>query len=366
MTNALCREICAAKGGYDVAGTLQGRNCYCGLAKELLELKLVPDSKCFVPCDGDASDVCGGSDAFSLYLLAYQFPPFAHLGCLQEPAYPLLPHQSLPTHAEMTNEVCQDSCFQLGFSAAGVKEGKSCFCGSASAVLGRALLDEGRCSLACRGDNDQSCGGPDALDVFVLNGYEGRVEEAGCYDEASHHFSEYQMFPKLLYSNGNALMSRQYCLSQCERRGLPVAGLPWDSMCFCGTDAHVEAYQWAKTSEAKCNMSCYGKQDELCGAKFVTRALALRTSSAETSREAYERTEGVRPAKGKAGRSLDPQPSPDVNGCRLACLTDARCWSVAAEPLEEGGFLCHPYIGIDARPVESPGWHYLSAQQVPP
>lgn len=42
----------------------------------------------------------------------------------------------------------------------------------------------------------------------------------------SHNFYEYRMLPKLLYKSGNAAMSHQYCIAQCERRHFAVSGQP--------------------------------------------------------------------------------------------------------------------------------------------
>lgn len=124
---------------------------------------------------GNSAEICGGVDAISLYFLRFQHPAISHVGCFEDGGQPILPHQALITHAAITNGLCSKACFGLGFSAAGLRAGQSCFCGSASALEGAVRLDLERCGIQCRGNANETCGGAGALDVFTLAGYSAEV-----------------------------------------------------------------------------------------------------------------------------------------------------------------------------------------------
>ncbi|KAM4054693.1 WSC domain-containing protein [Hirsutella rhossiliensis] len=64
MSNGKCISHCKA-AGYALAGTEYGGQCYCG--NELVGSQHLDDGKCEMPCEGDASQVCGGGWALSVY-----------------------------------------------------------------------------------------------------------------------------------------------------------------------------------------------------------------------------------------------------------------------------------------------------------
>jgi hypothetical protein len=64
MTNTLCVNHCSAKG-FSMAGTESGVSCYCG--NELVGSTELDDSKCHMPCAGDAQEVCGGRWSLTVY-----------------------------------------------------------------------------------------------------------------------------------------------------------------------------------------------------------------------------------------------------------------------------------------------------------
>jgi len=51
------------------AGLEYGRECYCGAYLSILSEKLNETARCIYACDGNASEVCGGALALTLYNL---------------------------------------------------------------------------------------------------------------------------------------------------------------------------------------------------------------------------------------------------------------------------------------------------------
>lgn len=64
MSNEKCVSHCKS-AGFELAGTENGGQCYCG--NELVGSEHLDDSKCNMACEGDASGICGGGWALSVY-----------------------------------------------------------------------------------------------------------------------------------------------------------------------------------------------------------------------------------------------------------------------------------------------------------
>ena len=64
ITSSNCVDHCS-KIGMSMSGTENGGQCFCGTS--LVNSKQVDISKCNTPCNGDASQTCGGSGTLSVY-----------------------------------------------------------------------------------------------------------------------------------------------------------------------------------------------------------------------------------------------------------------------------------------------------------
>ena len=64
ITNSECSKGCS-KMGFSIAGTENGGQCFCG--NELVGSKKVESSECNSSCNGDSSQMCGGSARLSVY-----------------------------------------------------------------------------------------------------------------------------------------------------------------------------------------------------------------------------------------------------------------------------------------------------------
>jgi hypothetical protein len=64
VTNTKCVAYCGAKG-YSIAGTEYGGQCFCG--NDLSPSTALNETSCDMPCEGDGTQVCGGSMALTVY-----------------------------------------------------------------------------------------------------------------------------------------------------------------------------------------------------------------------------------------------------------------------------------------------------------
>ncbi|CZT25848.1 uncharacterized protein RCC_11517 [Ramularia collo-cygni] len=69
-----CTTGCA-NGGFTIAGVKNGGECWCGNALAGASAVLTVDSVCRFPCPGDASQICGADQRFSIFSTG--FPAFA-------------------------------------------------------------------------------------------------------------------------------------------------------------------------------------------------------------------------------------------------------------------------------------------------
>ena len=66
MTTEMCMDYCRDRA-YTIAGTQNGRECYCG--NEISPKIKLQDSDCTSPCAGNSEQICGGSWILSIHYL---------------------------------------------------------------------------------------------------------------------------------------------------------------------------------------------------------------------------------------------------------------------------------------------------------
>jgi hypothetical protein len=143
-----------------------------------------------MPCAGDASEACGGPDRLTTYTSFTTNPGpagWTSLGCYTDSvqARTLTVLEQVPGGTDaMTPEACTSTCAAAGYKYAGVEctyhffpyltwilanlgcvDAGECFCGS-DISNGGALSTVGGCSMPCKGDGSQLCGGPDRINIY--------------------------------------------------------------------------------------------------------------------------------------------------------------------------------------------------------
>jgi len=89
-----------------------------------------------------------------------------HLGCYKDSfTTRLLQGYLVKLKTQNSPVVCTQICTKSGFSFAGVQYGYECFCGNTQPQPSSAL-DQSKCGTPCPGDEDTTCGGYLAMDVY--------------------------------------------------------------------------------------------------------------------------------------------------------------------------------------------------------
>ncbi|KAF7712666.1 Endochitinase-like family protein [Penicillium ucsense] len=154
-----CQSTCEAQG-FTYSGMEYGAQCFCGTAI-LNNAAAIDPSNCNIACPQNAAEVCGGSNAISMYAVV---PVWQSVGCYSDTTLKRTLAQSFNI-AGNTVEKCQAVCQQNGYIYAGMEYGTQCFCGN-SIDNGASLTSA--CGTACPGNSAEICGGANALSMYYL------------------------------------------------------------------------------------------------------------------------------------------------------------------------------------------------------
>ncbi|KAI4096189.1 MAG: hypothetical protein LQ339_007036 [Xanthoria mediterranea] len=168
MTTAKCASACA---GFDLFGLEYYRECYCGNKLQLGSVS-APSSECYHPCTGDKNEICGGDNRLNLYTFGTGTtvtPPvstpkdYTFDGCFTEATSGRALTGSVYYDNAMTVEKCAAVC--KAFTLFGLEYGRECYCGN-SLQAGSEKTQESQCNFPCPGNDAESCGAGNRLDVY--------------------------------------------------------------------------------------------------------------------------------------------------------------------------------------------------------
>ncbi|KAG8803535.1 hypothetical protein FRC17_006164, partial [Serendipita sp. 399] len=180
---------------------------------------------------------------------------------------------------DMTPGKCQSLCEAQGFSLAGVEYGRECYCGNTIFGNNRPSSDP-ICNMACSGDADQTCGGPDAINIYVKDNFPyttGPAAALSSYSGFENPRCWQSLLIRLIASDRSSsriftahpspetpgdLMTVQKCIDGCAAAGFSSAGLEFGRECFCGDEGSPLA---AEADINECNMPCLGDASQFCG-----------------------------------------------------------------------------------------------------
>ncbi|OAG35369.1 hypothetical protein AYO21_10440 [Fonsecaea monophora] len=187
-------DLCAQKAqqlNLQYFGVEFASQCLAGSALNPASTPLV-STKCSMKCAGNSTQVCGGSNAISLYQNTLYVKPtnpnpvnvpnqpgsqYGYVGCYNEGngARALgstdRTGSAATSSATLTVEACAAFCFAKGYAWMGVENGNQCFCNAAGVINGAVLSPGGDadCTVTCTGNATENCGGSAKLNVYQLS-----------------------------------------------------------------------------------------------------------------------------------------------------------------------------------------------------
>lgn len=273
--------------------------CYCGLTLENGST-IGGTTQCVMACGGDATQICGGPGALSVYnntLLSAPRTPavvpsvdtYFSQGCYTEG----LNERALAGGATAANNMtvagCIGYCKAAGFRYAGLEYSTECYCGSALAATA-AKVNDGDCNMLCGGDAYAYCGSAGKLNIYrdmtASNSTSSTIitisptvstltvtsstatpsatirpnfKYVGCATEGTTGRA------LALASFANSTMTLEHCQDYCTTLGHALSGVEYASECFCG--AHLE--NGSTLGSSACTMPCAGNAAAICGGPSV-------------------------------------------------------------------------------------------------
>ncbi|KAL8727802.1 MAG: hypothetical protein Q9166_005794 [cf. Caloplaca sp. 2 TL-2023] len=208
MDLSTCQSYCT-ENNYGLSGVQNGDTCYCGNGLQFFsaiqeETGLAKDSKCNVPCTGNATEICGAKEYLSVWNAteAVKIPPtmvkqvgyYPLKGCFNSTvkgtmtASPLLNATSTSLPTSLSVENCAGYCATRGYAVAGMEDGKTCSCDSKLETSAEEL-ELSMCNVVCAGNKREFCGAEKKVLVYVLNSSsvdgEGRPKSFGQENKAT-------------------------------------------------------------------------------------------------------------------------------------------------------------------------------------
>ncbi|PVF94002.1 WSC-domain-containing protein [Serendipita vermifera] len=164
----------------------------------------------------------------------------------------------------MTVQKCIDGCAAAGFSSAGVEYGSECYCGNVTFPPGSSAEPQD-CSMPCRGDASQYCGGSYRILIYARAGADTTPSrptsswtpaQGGCWSDNMEGVRALEHG-----ANGYDDLTPAKCQAICEAQGFNLAGVEYGRECFCGNTIMGSN----RPTTGGCNMRCTGDSAQICG-----------------------------------------------------------------------------------------------------
>ncbi len=320
MTAANCAANCA---GFAYFGTQWGRECYCGnTAPE----DQTAESDCNMPCDGDATQMCGAGMRLSVYgpvsTTTPTDPPaesgnpttvgeFTYQGCYADSIAQRVLSGSTTTTDDNTLTSCAAQC--AGYNYFGVEYGTQCFCGM-DFDSANVKLAETECAMKCGGDESLICGDANRLSIYkkAVSDAPSNPKTVGAFTYQSCWTDGVGTRSLTAVNEAQAEMTIEMCAAFCD--GYAYFGVEYSTECYCSNELAGES-----ADEADCSMLCGGSASQWCGGPNRLNLYALNPVSPSSTAEP---TPTVTPTITPVSPSTASEPSPTITpGPELTTVT---------------------------------------------
>ncbi len=319
MTIENCQAFCTREG-YPIAGLEYGRECWCGNSLSASNPIQSPATCASIPqmvCAGNTTQYCGAPNLITLWnntaSVRGQAPsgtstapggsgtatpnpattsavpvntPTAgvttivdnkalYVGCYSEVPGRALAGAQLVNATGMTNEMCASYCMSRNYALFGTEYSQECFCAS-SLASASTFKPQSECSLPCKGDTSQLCGGASRLSLWNNTNYvaphnpptpNNQFSYIGCFTEGRGGRALGATAGKTAFAKADAIgMTVEMCASICFNKGYNWMGVEYGQECYCNQDGPINNSAAAPNGDKECNMLCKGDSKEFCGA----------------------------------------------------------------------------------------------------
>ncbi|OCF77182.1 hypothetical protein I204_02894 [Kwoniella mangroviensis CBS 8886] len=204
---------------------------------------------------------------------------FTASGCVQEVSGRLL-SKVQTSSSSMTIEQCTTLCGNYGYGVAGLEYGNECYCGAQDDI--DDALVSGQCYMPCAGDSTETCGGPNAINVFINPDITPDVinlpDGWSTYGTVAEGTNGRALTYTLWSSSTNTVES---CAAGCAAAGYSIAGTEYSAECYCGNSFSNGG--GAILSDDAAFMACSGDLAQMCGGPSVLSVVSSYTGTIPSS-----------------------------------------------------------------------------------
>jgi hypothetical protein len=223
----------------------------------------VEPRECNSLCVGDATEICGGTRAISLYSNTGSITGIAdvagwtYVSCYIDAATRTLGGPTF-TAADMTPARCGAFCSAGGWRFFGVENGNECWCGNTGPGPDK-VADATSCNAHCAGDQTVLCGGGWRLNVYGRTGAIPPIQTVEGWTYANCYTDDWvRTLPT--QNPTNTQLTPSVCADLCS--GRQYFGVEAGNECWCGDS--VDASKIA-ADPTTCNTPCTGQPNLVCG-----------------------------------------------------------------------------------------------------
>ncbi|PPQ71708.1 hypothetical protein CVT26_007625 [Gymnopilus dilepis] len=285
MTIEWCLSFCTP-AGYNFAGVEFARLSI-KVCDNIIESpgQSIDGTSCDMSCTGDSDEICGGSNAISVFHNALGTPNLPqgwdNVGCYSDsPDARTLRTAAFTDVTNMTIESCLAFCTPAGYNFAGVEFSRVLYnfnaalfsannnvdCDNDIEAPGSAI-NSTNCNMPCAGNSAEFCGGSGAINIFKnialppppsIKQTVGTFEYKGCFEDGVDGAPRSLQHEITIAGGATA----ETCTAACQAAGFPLAGLEFGKECWC------DSYFLFPTvsPDSECSSICDADNSELCGA----------------------------------------------------------------------------------------------------
>jgi Domain of unknown function (DUF1996)/WSC domain len=200
-----------------------------------------------------------------------------YLGCYNEVSGRTLTNGAGTANSTgMTNEYCAAYCTSRNYAYFGTEYAQECYCSNTISSVSVTQLGTD-CSMNCRGDSSQKCGGSSRLSLWsnvayvaphnLANVNNGQFSYVGCFTEGKTGRALTGLGKNPSYSRSDSVaMTVEMCSALCFNKGYNWMGIEYGQECYCNNDGPINGAAAAATGDKECNTLCKGDITEFCGA----------------------------------------------------------------------------------------------------
>lgn len=189
--------------------------------------------------------------------------PWNYLGCYTDSLFARTLNTEVYTDlfGGMTETKCVNYCGQRNYIYSGLEAGSECHCGNSLASSG-TVATVSDCNFGCSGSGSEVCGGAFRLTVFMSNQTQTQQtingwNALGCFSD-NIIFRVFTGFHSVSFNNNTI----ENCLSTCQQKNFPYAGVEFGNECYCGSKPNPYP---RSVSSTLCGSACTGNSSEKCG-----------------------------------------------------------------------------------------------------